>query len=103
MPMSSLPVYKNCASHTWGGIKGIGPRGELEKGWGQCTRAYGLGSQCRPNECKFGSGKPWGVEILGSGVYEPGEGDGEASLRATWERGGQILSQLGGFHVSREG
>ncbi len=70
---------------------------------GCCTRAYGLGSQCRPNECIFGSGKPWGVGILGRVVYEPGEGNGEVSLRATWERGGRILSQLGGFQVSREG
>jgi hypothetical protein len=70
---------------------------------GYCTRAYGSGSQCRPNECIFGSGKPWGIGILGRGVYEPGEGNGEVSLRATWERGGRILSQLGGFQVSREG
>jgi hypothetical protein len=40
---------------------------------------------------------------LGRGIYEPGEGNGEVSLRATWERGGRILSQLGGFQVSREG
>jgi hypothetical protein len=40
---------------------------------------------------------------LGRGVYEPGEGNGEVSLRATWERGGRILSHLGGFQVSREG
>ncbi len=38
-----------------------------------------------------------GVGILGRGVYEPGEGNGEVSLRATWERGGWILSQQGGF------
>ncbi len=38
----------------------------------------------------------------GRGVYEPGEGNGEVSLRATWERGGRILSQQGGFQVSRE-
>ncbi len=44
-----------------------------------------------------------GVEILGGRVYEPGEGNGEVSLRATWERGGRILSQQGGFQVSREG
>jgi hypothetical protein len=68
-----------------------------------CTRAYGSGSQCRPNECIFGTGEPWGVGILGRGVYETGEGNGEVSLRATWERGGRILSQLGGFQVSREG
>ncbi len=40
---------------------------------------------------------------MGRGVYEPGEGNGEVSLRATWERGGRILSQQGGFQVSREG
>jgi hypothetical protein len=27
----------------------------------------------------------------------------EVSLRATWERGGRILSQQGGFQVSEEG
>jgi hypothetical protein len=69
----------------------------------KCTRPYGLGLQCRSNECIFRSGKPWGVGILGGEVYEPGEGNGEVSLRATWERGGRILSQLGGFQVSREG
>ncbi len=53
--------------------------------------------------CIFGSGKPRGVGILGRGVYEPGEGNGVVSLRATWERGGRILSQQGGFQVSREG
>ncbi len=68
-----------------------------------CARACGSGSQCRPNECIFGSGKPRGVGILGRGLYEPGEGNGEVSLRATWERGGRILSQQGGFQVSREG
>ncbi len=69
----------------------------------KCTRAYGSGSQCRPNECIFGSGKPRGVGILGRRVYEPGEGNGEVSLWATWERGGRILSQQGGFQVSRGG
>jgi hypothetical protein len=33
-------------------------------------------------------------------VYEPGEGNGEFSLRATWEQGGRIMSQQGGFQVS---
>ncbi len=42
-----------------------------------CARAYGSGSQWRPNECIFGSGKPWGVGILGGRVYEPGEGKGK--------------------------
>ncbi len=30
-------------------------------------------------------------------------GKWEVSLRATWVRGGQILSQQGGFQVSKEG
>ncbi len=30
-------------------------------------------------------------------------GTGEVSLQTTWERGGWILSQLGGFQVSRRG
>ncbi len=31
-----------------------------------------------------------------------GEGNGKFSSRATWERGGRILSQQGGFQVSKE-
>jgi hypothetical protein len=42
-----------------------------------------------------------GVGILEWGVYEQGEGNGKISLRATWERGGRILSQQGGFQVSK--
>ncbi len=68
-----------------------------------CARSCEPGSHCCPNECIFGSGEPRGVGILGRGVYEPGEGNGEVSLQATWERGGRILSQQGGFQVSREG
>ncbi len=46
---------------------------------------------------------PGGSGFWGGGVYEPGEGNGEVSLRATWTRGGRILSQQGGFQVSRDG
>ncbi len=46
---------------------------------------------------------PGGSGFWVGGVYEPGEGNGEVSLRATWERGGRIPSQQGGFQVSREG
>jgi hypothetical protein len=42
-----------------------------------------------------------GVGILEWGVYELGEGNGKFSLRATWVRGGRILSQQGGFQVSK--
>jgi hypothetical protein len=44
-----------------------------------------------------------GRDFGAGGVYEPGEGNGEVILRATWVRGGRILSQQGGFQVSREG
>jgi hypothetical protein len=46
---------------------------------------------------------PGGSGFWGGGVYEPGEGNEEVSLRATWIRGGRILSQQGGFKVNREG
>jgi hypothetical protein len=39
--------------------------------------------------CTFSSGKPQGVRILERGVYGEGDGNGEISLRATWDRGGQ--------------
>jgi hypothetical protein len=50
----------------------------------------------------LGLGGPGGSGFWVGG-YEPGEGNGEVSLRATWERGGRILSQQGGFQVSGEG
>ncbi len=45
---------------------------------------------------------------LGFWEFERGRGwvkgrAGEVSLQATWDPGGQILSQLGGFQVSRKG
>jgi hypothetical protein len=46
---------------------------------------------------------PGGSGFWSGGVYEPCEGNGEVSLRATWVRGGRILSQQGGFQVSRRG
>jgi hypothetical protein len=38
--------------------------------------------------CTFCSGKPKGAGILERGVYGEGGGNGEISLRATWDRGG---------------
>ncbi len=38
-----------------------------------------------------------------NGGYMSQGGKWEVSLRATWVRGGQILSQQGGFQVSKEG
>ncbi len=68
-----------------------------------CARSCELGLHCCPNECIFRVGKLRGVGILEWGVYEPGEGNGRVSLRATWEQGGRILSQQGGFQVSKKG
>jgi hypothetical protein len=51
----------------------------------------------------LGLENPGGSGFRVGGVYEPGEGNGEVSLRATWERGGRILSQQGGFQVSEMG
>ncbi len=39
--------------------------------------------------CIFSSGKPQGVGILERGVYGEGDENGEISLQATWDRGGQ--------------
>jgi hypothetical protein len=40
--------------------------------------------------------------LEGGGVGKKG-GTGEVSSQATWDRGGWIQSQLGGFQVSRKG
>ncbi len=48
-------------------------------------------------------GKPQGVGICEwetDGEQMGRDGDDEISLRATWDQGGWILSQQGGFQVS---
>jgi hypothetical protein len=40
---------------------------------------------------------------LECGANEQGQGNGEFSLQAIGDQGGQILSQLGGFQVSGKG
>ncbi len=45
----------------------------------------------------------WGSGNLKGGGFGERVGTGEVSLQATWDRGGRILSQLGGFQVSRRG
>jgi hypothetical protein len=70
---------------------------------GECKRAYELGSQCCPNECLFGSGKPQGVGISGRGPDGQARENTGVSLRATQGRGGRILSQQEGFQVSGKG
>ncbi len=54
------------------------------------------GSRCHPNECIFGSGKPQRVEILGRGVYEQGERNGEL----VYEQPG---NEVDGSYHSKEG
>ncbi len=51
--------------------------------------------------CIFSSGKPQGAGILERGVYGEGDGNGEISLRATWDRGGQDPITARGFRVSK--
>ncbi len=77
------------------------PRRQQQAKYYKCARSCEPGSRCHPNECIFGSGKLRGVGILEWEVYEQGEGNGKISLRATWERGGRILSQQGVFQVRK--
>ncbi len=42
-------------------------------------------------------GNRWGT----NGEQMGRDGNEEISLRATWDQGGRILSQQGGFHVGR--
>jgi hypothetical protein len=51
----------------------------------------------------LGLEKPRGVGILGEGPHGQVREMKGVSLRATQERGGRILSQLGGFQVSGKG
>jgi hypothetical protein len=55
--------------------------------WGCLSEALG-----KLGFWEFGWGRVWGKG-----------GTEEVSLQATWDQGGQILSQLGGFQVSRRG
>ncbi len=50
----------------------------LSRSKSNCKRAYGLGSHCHPNECIFGSGKPWGDGISGGGPHGLDEGNRES-------------------------
>ncbi len=53
---------------------------------------------------RINSGEPQGVGIFEwetDGEQMGRDGDDEISLRATWDQGGRILSQQGGFKVSK--
>ncbi len=54
-------------------------------------------------ECIFGSGNPRGSGFWVKGSRWATEGTKGVSLRATGSRGGRILTQQGGFQVSRQG
>ncbi len=60
-------------------------------------------SQCRPNLCIFRSGKPRGSGFWVGENRWVTEGTKRVSLRASGSRGGRILTQQGGFQVSRQG
>ncbi len=72
-----------------------------------CRCCAGPGSQCCDVVLVKGSinsGKPQGVGISewdADGEQMGRDGNDEISLRATWDQGGRILSQLGGFQVSK--
>jgi hypothetical protein len=68
-----------------------------------CAGSCEPGSRYRHNECIFGGEKPRGVGILELGGIQAKEGTGEFNLQAIGDRGGRILSQQGGFQVSRRG
>jgi hypothetical protein len=64
---------------------------------------FWISSQCRPDECIFRSGNPGGSGFWVKGNRWVTEGTKRVSLRATGSRGGRILTQQGGFQVSRQG
>ncbi len=51
--------------------------------------------------CIFSSGKPQGAGILERGVYGEGDGNGEISYEQPGTKVDRILSQQGGFQVSK--
>jgi hypothetical protein len=60
--------------------------------------------RCRLSKGRINLGKPQGVGISEwetDGEQMGRDGDEEISLRATWDQGGRILSQQGGFQVSK--
>jgi hypothetical protein len=62
-----------------------------------CSGSCEPGSRCRPNECIFGSGRPWGSGFWNEGYM----GKGREMGRSVYEQPGnevdRILSQQGGF------
>jgi hypothetical protein len=51
--------------------------------------------------CIFSSGKPQGVGILERGVYGEGDGNGRSVYEQPGTEVDRILSQQGGFQVSK--
>jgi hypothetical protein len=69
----------------------------------EMCRIIWASSQRRPNWCIFRSGNPGGSGFWVKGNRWVIEGTKRVSLRASRSRGGRILTQLGGFQVSRQG
>ncbi len=60
--------------------------------------------RCRLSKGRINLGKPQGVGVSEwetDGEQMGRNGDEKISLRATWDQGGRILSQQGGFQVSK--
>ncbi len=60
--------------------------------------------RCRLSKGRINVGKPQGVGISEwktDGEQMGRDGDKEISLRSTWDQGERILSQQGGFQVSK--
>ncbi len=72
-----------------------------------CVRVHMYCSGQKTPDCSWGCLSEalgsWGSGNLEGGGFGEGLGQGEVSLQATWDQGGRILSQLGGFQVSRRG
>jgi hypothetical protein len=62
-----------------------------------CKRAYGLGTQCRPNECLFRVRKPRGVGISGREGARWQDGEMQGSVYK------QPKGEVDGSHRSKEG
>ncbi len=69
-----------------------------------CSRSSGPGSQCHPKlNVYLDLGNPRGAGFWVKGSTRTAERTKRVSLRATGSRVGRILTQQGGFQVSRQG
>ncbi len=86
-PWYVLAIKTNCTVSKINNVYNCSGQKTPDYSWGRLSGALGN----------------WGSGNLEGGGFGYRVGTGEVSLQATWDRGGRILSQLGGFQVSREG